>query len=371
MGQERSFSRRAFARGFSALTAGLTVPIITESALAQRDDMAEFPAGAVLLNSNENPLGPCPEAIEVMTGILKRGGRYLDWESVRMARTLAEVEGLPPDHVQAFAGSSDPLHRTVLAYTAPGRCYVGAAPGYEAGVRASRYTKAEVHEVPLTSTYAHDVRGMLAAAGGKPGVFYVCNPNNPSGTLTPKQDIEFLVANKPAGSIVMIDEAYIHFCDAQPCTDMVKSGKDVIILRTFSKLYGMAGLRAGAAMARPDILEKLRPLGTWFLPTTAMAGATASLRTKGLVAQRKQYMKDNRESVFDWMSKQGYSFVPSVSNKFMVNVNRPGRDVINALAAQNVFIGRTWPCWPTYVRVTIGTRDEMLQFQSAFQRVMS
>jgi len=370
MGQSRFISRRAFGRSAAALTAGLTVPIVTERSLAQLSYAGEPPLDAVMLNANENPLGPCPEALEAMTAVLKRGGRYSFGETMRLSRTLAETEGLSGDCAQSFAGSSDPLHRVVLAFCGPGRSFVTADPGYEAGERAASFVGAKTHKVPLTKEYAHDVKAMLAAAGGEAGVFYICNPNNPTGTLTPRESIEYLVANKPAGSVVLIDEAYVHFCDSKPCTDLVRQGKDVVVLRTFSKIYGMAGLRAGAALARPDLLEKIRPYGTGYMPVTGMVGARVSLETKGLIAQRKQIVKEIREDVLAWMAAKGYPCVPSVSNKFMVDVKRPGREVQTALMREKVYVGRVWPAWPTHVRVTVGTREEMERFKSAFTRVV-
>ena len=129
----------------------------------------------------------------------------------------------------------------------------------------------------------------MAAADPNAGVIYVCNPNNPTGSLTPKDEIEYLVANKPKGAIVLLDEAYIHLSKtAEPGSPMVAADKDVIILRTFSKLYGMAGLRAGAAMGRPDLLAKIRGYGAGALPVTGMVGATASLKAKDLVETAAQ-----------------------------------------------------------------------------------
>ena len=128
-------------------------------------------------------------------------------------------------------------------------------------------------KVPLTSTYAHDVKAMLAAAPDA-GMFYICTPNNPTGTLTSHSDIEFLLANKPKDSILLVDEAYIHFSDATTALDLVKADKDVIVLRTFSKIYGMAGLRCGFAIARPDLLEKMGAFSGWSaMPITAVAAA--------------------------------------------------------------------------------------------------
>jgi histidinol-phosphate aminotransferase len=292
-------------------------------------------------------------------------------ESFTLGATLAEVEGLKPDYVLPFAGSSDPLHRAVLAFTSPSKPFVMAQPGYEAGGMAAGFAGAKTIAVPLTKDHRHDVKAM-AAASPQAGLIYVCNPNNPTGTLTPKADIEWLIANKPAGSIVLLDEAYIHISHtAVPATYLVAQDKDLIILRTFSKLYGMAGLRAGAAIARPDLLAKIRYFGTGPLPAAGMAGATASLRARNVVPERRKIIRDIREDVFAWLDSRRFSFVPSESNKFMVDVKRPGDEIVRAMAAERVYIGRIWPAWPTHVRVTVGTREEMARFKEAFAKVMA
>ena len=167
----------------------------------------------------------------------------------------------------------------------------------------------------------------------------------------------------------MVDEAYIHISkNAVMCSDLVSQGKDVVVLRTFSKLYGMAGLRAGAAFARPDLLEKIRPYSAGAMPITAMVGATASVKSKTLVPERRKLMGDDREDVFAWLSGKNVEFIPSDSNCFMSNVKRPGKDFYNDMAAQNVYIGRVWPVWPTWVRVTVGTKDDMTKFKQAFAK---
>lgn len=372
MGQGTTLSRRAFGRGAAALTAaGFAVPVLTERVLAQLSYPGDAPPDAVLLNANENPLGPCAEALEAMNLALRKGGRYQFGETLRLARTAARLEDLPESHVQSFAGSSDPLHRVVLAFCGPGRAFITADPGYEAGERAALFVNAPIHRIALTPAFGHDPEAMLRAAGQQAGVFYICNPNNPTGTLTPRAAIEHILEQKPAGSVLLVDEAYIHYCDAGSALDLVRAGKDVFVLRTFSKIYGMAGLRAGLAFARPDLLDRIRPYGTGFLPVTGMTGAIASLEAKGVVEQRKQYVREIRDSVFSWLKEKGHEFVPSVSNKFMLNVHRPGREVAAALAARKVIIGRSWPSWPHHVRVTIGTREEMARFQSALEEVLS
>ena len=368
---KRGFSRRNFGRLATLLTAGATLPFYNEPALAQLSMLKEpMPADAVKINANENPMGPCPEAAEAIYNVVKKGGRYMYEETFSFAKTLADQEGVKQNYVMPFAGSSAPLHQAVLAFTSPSKSFVVSDPGYEAGERAAKFIGAPVKRVPLTKDYAHDVKAMIAADPNA-GLIYICNPNNPTGTLTSRADIEWALANKPAGSILMIDEAYMHIAGSTPTTDLVAADKDVIVLRTFSKLYGMAGLRAGAAIARPDLLDKIQPYSAGALPVTGMVGASASLKVASLVPERRKIIKDVREDTFAWMDKKNYKYVASVSNKFMVDTGRPGNEVVKAMQKDHVYIGRVWPVWPTYVRVSIGTREDMARFKSSFAKVMA
>jgi histidinol-phosphate aminotransferase len=225
---------------------------------------------------------------------------------------------------------------------------------------------AGVIKVPLVQGSAiHDVKA-LAAASPNAGLIYVCNPNNPTGTVTPKADIEWLVANKPAGTVVMIDEAYIHLSKSAVMSSyMVAADKDLVILRTFSKVYGMAGLRAGAALGRPDLLQKINVYTAGALPVTAMVGASASLRAKTVIPERRATIAAIREETFDFLEKSKIEYIPSEANMFMMNVKRPGKDFYDDMTKQKIYIGRVWPVWPTWVRVTVGTRDEMAKFRTA------
>ncbi|MGD1216424.1 MAG: pyridoxal phosphate-dependent aminotransferase [Terriglobales bacterium] len=365
-----SASRRSFLSLSAAASAALALRIVTEPMLA-RARVHNFPKDAIRIDANENPLGPSASAREAATAIVPQGGRYSDYLTDDLVKTITEMEGLKPEHVHIYPGSSEPLHHTVAAFTSPQRSYVTADPGYEAGMFAAHAVGAKVVKVPLTKSYAHDVKAMLAAAPDA-GVFYVCTPNNPTGTLTSHSDIEYLLENKPKGSVVLVDEAYIHFSDAVSVMDLVKAGKDVILLRTFSKIYGMAGLRCGAVFARPDLLDKIENYGGWnFMPVTALVAATASLKDAQLVPERKRINASIRGQVFAWLDRNGYSYVPSESNCFMLDTKRPAKAAIDAMAKQNVFIGRIWPSWPTYARITVGTASEMEQFQAAWQKVMS
>lgn len=305
-----------------------------------------------------------------MAAILSKGGRYADELTDELVQTFAQMESLNPDYVQATVGSTPPLALSVLAFTSPQKPYVTGDPGFELGMMTANNNGTRIVKVPLTKTYAHDVKAMIAAAPDA-GVFYICNPNNPTGTLTPRSDIDYLVENKPKDSVVVVVEAYIHLTEAPNCLDLVKAGKDVIVLRTFSKVYGMAGLRCGFIIARPDLSEKVLQRGGYnFMPVTAVVAATASLKDPNLVPERRRINATIRQQTFDWLTRNGYSFIPSESNCFMVDTKRPGQEVRDAMARENVMIGRTWPIMPTYVRITVGTQPEMERFQTAFQKVM-
>jgi histidinol-phosphate/aromatic aminotransferase/cobyric acid decarboxylase-like protein len=375
----RGFSRRDLGRIASLLTAGAALPFYNEYAMAQdarqrilRGSGAARRANdpdAVRIDLNENPLGPSKEGLEAIAQIAPHGGRYSPFsEQGDFVAAVAEMEGVRENCVAAFAGSSDPLHRASCAFTSPARSWVMANPGYGGG--APEFIGSRTARVPLRADYAHDAEAMIKADPNG-GVYYVCNPNNPSGTITPRGEIEYLLANKKKDAVVVVDEAYIHFSEkAQPSNDLVAAGQDIIVLRTFSKIYGMAGLRAGFAMGRPDLLAKLRPYGIGFLPVTGLACATASLKVKNLVAERRAINQRIRQNTFAFLEKKGVKYIPSETNFFMMEAGRPGEEFVRAMANQKVFIGRVWPAWPTKVRVTVGTEEEMDKFKAALERVI-
>jgi histidinol-phosphate aminotransferase len=362
------FSRRSFLHLSAAVSAaaafrGFSEPMLAASA------RHPYSADAVLIDANENPLGPCQSARDAMAAILPQGGRYADNLTDELIKTFVQKEGLNSDYVRATIGSTPPLCLSVLAFTSPQKSYVTADPSFEVGMMMAEIAGARAVKVPLTKTYGHDVKAMLAAAPDG-GVFYICNPNNPTGTLTPHSDIEYLVANKPKDSIVLVDEAYIHLTEMPSALDLVKAGKDVIVLRTFSKVYGLAGIRCGFVVARPELAEKVMQRGLNFMPVTAAVAATASLKDPNVVMERRRINAGIRQQTFDWLSRNGYSYIPSESNCFVVDTKRPGQQVRDAMAKENVIIGRVWPIMPTYVRITVGTQDEMERFQAAWQKVM-
>ena len=368
-------SRRSFFRFAAGASALAGVPVLTEAHFAQAQRLHFAPSNqGVHIDANENPLGPSEAARQAIAAMIPHGGRYLFDVQQDLVATFAKMEGLSTEQVMVFPGSSAPLHYTVLAFTGPGKPVVIADPGYEAPAWAAKASNAPVIKVPLADpagAAAHDVKAMVTAAS-TPGVIYICNPNNPTGTVTSRADMEYAVANAPKGTILLIDEAYIHLSDATPSLDFVKAGKDVIVLRTFSKLYGMAGLRLGFAIGRPDLLEKISVLGGLnSAPVTAVAAGKASLTDPELAPARKKLIGEIRAETLAWLKGQGYRTTPSESNCFMVDVRKPGKDFMAAMAAKGVYVGRMWPSWPTQVRITVGTRDEMQAFRKAFTESMA
>ena len=375
----RGFSRRQLGKIAGLLSAGAALPFYNEFAMAQEAERRTFAGrggrggtadpNAVRLTSNENPLGPCPEAIEAMQKVLPFGWRYSPFgEQAAFIQAVSEVAGVKPDYVSAFAGTSEPLHRVTCAFTSPTRSWVMADPGYGGGAPA--YIGSKTIKVPLRADLSHDVQAMIKADPDA-GAYFVCNPNNPSGTITQRKDIEYLLANKRKDAVVLVDEAYIEFTEGVPSSaELVAADKDIIVLRTFSKIYGMAGLRAGYALGRPDLLEKLRPLGDSKLPVTGLAGATASLKVSAkLVPERRAINARIRENTFNYLEKRKIPYIPTVTNYFVMEVHRPGAEFAKAMAEQKVVIGRVWPAWPTKVRVTVGTQEEMDRFAAACDKV--
>ncbi len=216
----------------------------------------------------------------------------------------------------------------------------------------------------------------MVAASPKAGAYYIVNPNNPTGTMTPKSDIVWLLKNKPKGSVVIVDEAYHHFSNDESCIDLVAADQDIIVTRTFSKIYGMAGLRAGLVFARPEYFQRFRSAvglapSLASISITSAAGANASLRDKDLVPLRRKINADNRSETLEFLTKHGYTILPaSQTNFFMVDVKRPGGEFQRAMLEESVAIGRTWASMPTYVRVSVGTKGEMARFKTAFVKCM-
>ena len=387
---QNGVSRRSFLRTLGAASAaaatlpamayGQTQPAVQAArrsggGMSDMGERAPLGPDVVIISSNENPLGPAQSALTALCATAPMGGRYHQEESMKTIAVFNEMYGLKRGYSALFPGSGGPLDLALMSNIGPDKPLVMADPSYEQGTRAAMTMKAPLFAVPLTKTYAHDVKAMVAAHPS-PGAYYIVNPNNPTGTMTPRADIEWLIENKPKGSVVIIDEAYHHFSTDETSIGFVAQDKDVIVMRTFSKIYGMAGIRAGFAIARPDLLQKFQtiaPAGRSLasISIVSAAAARASLTDKDLVPLRRKINGDIREETLAFMQKKGFKVIPgSQANFFMVDVGRPGSEFHKAMLEEKVSIGRTWAALPNYVRVTVGTKDEMAKFQTAFVKCM-
>ncbi len=229
--------------------------------------------------------------------------------------------------------------------------------------------------MPLTPDYRHDVKAMVAA-NPNAGLFYICTPNNPTGTITPLADIEWLIANKPTDAMVLIDEAYTHFAGVPVASYLALQHKHVIVMRTFSKLFGMAGLRMGYIITQPANIQKMMRydggMQSGALPVTSIACATASLTAAPLIAARRKEMQVARGLTLDHLTAKGVTVFPTDANMFMIDwKTKQARDMQTAFRKESVEIGRSWPIWPTVSRVTVGSAAEMKAFCTALDKIIA
>ena len=372
---DRGYSRRQLARIAVLVGGGAAVsPMFSPAALAQ-SQAARAVAGAIQIGANECWTGPFPAAAEAAAQIVLRGNRY-DPDDTRgkLTATVAQVEGLPQENVMPWPGSGDPLVRSVISFCSPSKGLVTADPTFEAAWRAAAWLEAPVTRVPLEPGKGTDVRKMLAA-NPSAGLYYICSPNNPTGTVTPLADIEWLAANKPADAVLLVDEAYLHFSDAPSAAKLAATRKDVIVMRTFSKLFGMAGMRLGLTFADPALHKRMMRYDggqvTGTLPVTAVACGTAAYPLADAIKARRAEMIANRETTITSLKSRGLSVHPnSQANMFMVDwKTKPAAEMQKALLGQNVQIGRSWAIWPTVSRVTVGSAPEMKAFCAAVDKV--
>jgi histidinol-phosphate/aromatic aminotransferase/cobyric acid decarboxylase-like protein len=368
------------------------MPLFHESAFAQavnpdapaspraraRAGIGRLPADpdAVVIGGNENPMGPTKEGLEAISQVSPLAWRYTPrGVNTELEDLVDSTEGLKPGYSTIYPGSGPALSYLHPAFTSPTRSWVMGSPGYGSGGGGNGERGGKTVKVPLRKDYTHDVEAMIKADPNA-GVYYICNPNNPTGTITARKDMEYILANKSKGSILVIDEAYVHFSGRDNMsTDLVKADKDVIVLRTFSKIYGMAGLRAGIAYGRPDLLDQLALMGpTSNLSQGTRACAAASLKANATVLpERVAIYQKNRALTYEAMDKLGVSYIPSVGNFFMMSVKgMTGAQVGDAMAAKKVHLAgaNRWPEWPNHIRVTVGSHDDMTKFNAALAQVV-
>jgi histidinol-phosphate aminotransferase len=369
----KPISRRRFAGLLGLGIASTTLrPLAPVTAAPQAPVQPEGIDGIIRLSSNENPYGPPPASLDAMRRAFDQVWRYPDEVADELAVELARLHGVEPTQVLLGNGSSEILKLCAAAFTGPGRPVVMASPTFEAIGRYARATGGEGIAVPLTADHRHDLAKMLEAARFA-GLVYLCNPNNPTGSVTP--DLRGFLARIPAGTAVLVDEAYHHYAEGdgyESALPLVAEHPGLIVARTFSKIYGMAGLRCGYAVGRPETLERLAFHQAWdTLNGQALVAARAALGDSAHLERSRRLNKETRAWVIGELAARGYASIPSQTNFLMVDLRREAGPILDGLRLRRVVVGRRFPALPTHMRVTVGTRPQMERFLGALAEVLS
>ena len=371
-----SISRRKFAQllGISAATVVVRPPVsFAKPTQSVTTPLAED-GGIVRLSANENPYGPCPKALQAMTDSFGLACRYPDEHNNVLIDKLAKLNGVNHDQILLGDGSGEILKLCAETFTGPqnGKL-VAADPTFEAILNNSSANGAEIVKVPLTSSFAHDLPKMLAAVKG--GLIYVCNPNNPTASITPKDELRDFITKTPRETMILADEAYFHFADSpdyESVIPLVSEHPNLIVSRTFSKIYGMAGLRCGYCVAQKKTIDRMRQQQMWdSVNCMALAAATASLDDPDHVPNGQRLNKEAKQFTTSELEKMGYKSIPSQANFIMFDCRRPVVPIIKAMKDRNIHVGRLFPALPNHMRLTIGKKSEMESFLSAFREAIA
>ena len=372
-----SISRRRFAQLLGAgAAAAVARPALS---LARSPSPSPALARIVRLSHNENPYGPSPKALKAITDGFDFACRYPDDHADLLVEAIAEHNSVSANQVLLGAGSGEILRVCASAFTGPsedghhkGGPLVVADPTFEAIVGHASRGGAGVTKIPLNSAFAHDLPKMRSAASG--GLVYICNPNNPTASLTPKDQLRDFITTLHADTMILVDEAYHHYVDSpdyETVIPLIKDHPNLIVARTFSKIYGMAGMRCGYALAQPQAIERLRPHSlNDGVNITALIAATASLSDPTQVTNGKRLNDEARAVVLKEFSARGLEHIPSHGNFVMVDLKRPVVPLIQAMRERKVQVGRLFPALPNHMRITIGKKAEMERFVTAFREVV-
>jgi histidinol-phosphate aminotransferase len=298
---------------------------------------------------------------------LTRGNRYPFREYDALAEDIARAHNVGTNQILLGCGSTDILRVSASALLGPGKRVVTAAPTFEDLGMYAKAIGAEVITVPLTATFAHDLEAMLARVDSTATLVYICNPNNPTASITPRADIELFLSKLPPSVYVMIDEAYHHYVSPSAryvsFLDRPVDNDRVIVMRTFSKIYAMAGLRLGYAVAHPQLVEKMRPYLTDVdLNCAAVAAGRAALADTESVRSFAKRNTDDRQEFFNQAMARMLKPIDSHTNFVMMDAHQPAADVIDHFLKNKVRIGRHFPPLTNHIRVSLGTPAEMNEF---------
>src|SRR4051812_2911468 len=371
MKNSTALSRRGFTKllGASAAFAALRPALgVSESTPKPAESK---PSDVVRLSSNENPYGPSPAALKAMTTAFALAWKYPDETQEELVDALAKLNQVSKDQILPGAGSGEILKVSVAAFTGPAKKLVVGDPTFEACAGHARASGAEIVKVKLNATYAHDLAKMQEVAGA--GLYYICNPNNPTASITPKAEIRAFLGKVPRDTIVLVDEAYHHFVespDYESVIPLVKDYPNLVVARTFSKIYGMAGLRCGYCVAQPDKIELMRSQQSWdSVRLMAIVAARASMDDAAQVTNGLKNNSEVRKFVCGELDKLKFTYIPSHANFMMIDMRREVKPIIAAFRDKKVQVGRLFPPLPNHLRVTIGTKAQMERFVAVFREL--
>ena len=365
-------------RGFGAALGAAAGAVVLQRGLAPAAAEASIalgqPADAIQLNSNENPYGPSAAAREAAARSLGVAGRYPDALEDELRIAVARAHGVAPERVLLGCGSSDILRMAVAAFLGPDKKVVAAEPTFEAVLAYNRVTGARAVKVPLDGAFRHDLGAMAAACDAATGLVYVCNPNNPTGTIVTGEELAAFLVRVPPSATVLLDEAYHHFVEDpryHSGFDLLAAHPNLVVVRTFSKVYGMAGLRLGYAVAAKDKVEALNRFASFSNTNAAvLAAALASLAEPDLVPRMKRRLNDTRTWLTGQLTADGRRFIRSEANFVMIDTGRDVAPLIASFAVRKILVGRRFPSMPTWLRVSVGTPAEMAAFVAALREIL-
>jgi histidinol-phosphate aminotransferase len=365
-------SRRAFAGtlGAAAGVALLDTPLARR--VAEAATKRPRPTDAVILSSNENPYGPSPKALEAAASAA--ANRYPDGLEEEAREAIAKHHGVAVEQVLLGCGSSEILQMADDAFSGPGRKVVAAEPTFEAVLAYAKVARADGIRIPLTPDFRHDLPKMAAACDASTGLVYVCNPNNPTATIVTGDEMAAFASKVPASVTILVDEAYHHFVEDpryRSSLELVGKRSNVVVARTFSKIYGMAGMRLGYAVSSKETIAAMAPYASWADTNAAvLAAAAASLADPDLVPRQRKLLNDTRTWLVSELTKLGFRTMPSEANFVMVNVGGDVAPVIQAFRARKILVGRKFPSLPDWLRVTVGQREEVAAFLAALPEIV-
>src|SRR5215813_5153956 len=329
----------------------------------------------VKLANNENAYGPTEAVMKAMNDAWKYGNRYAAPDG-GIVDAIAEHHKLKPENVLVGCGSSEILKIVDDAFLPDHKLVVGVDPTYETVYRFATNSKAKAIAVPLTKTFDADMKEIIRVTKANArdvGAVYICNPNNPTGRIVPKDELKLLLDSVPGDIPVFIDEAYHHYVDDpnyEPSEKYVIEGRKVIIARTFSKIAALAGMRLGYAVAPKELIDQLKPfVMTYNTNHLAKYGAVVALKDTANELKVKQLNKQVRDKVTAEISAMGYEVVPSQANFFKVNIKKDVTPVAEEFLKRCVVVGRKFPPMNEFMRVSVGTQPEMDVFMKAFREV--